>query len=412
MNHMLLGAGLSAASRLLSGEVQIEGKARAALEGALCAIEDVYEVVDDLSAYHPSSWFGFARRLLKRSMNEPDIQWTEQWLELEGYVREEDRLPALWIDLCSRAPRTIAFREDREVVWRYQVGAGQFYIPLDVGTSIRRSGSSWRHPTVEVRLPSCPVEYARFRTAVADFFWLERDAVLIDHVTDHVEFIAAEVDGPRYIGPLTSQLDRWERYRTQGLRRCVLLQGAPGSGKSTFACEAARRLSGRTVFMTSAAVNDIGASDWQLLLELLMPEMVVVDDVDRVTDACLERNLRMFEESHCPVPFILFTSNDHTKLPRPMRRPGRIDQILRTDEPDRSVILDVIQTLAAREGVSVPAARIPTLIDIAETTSTAHVVELFRRARVEGWDAERLTCDITFGDGFAPKRKTRRCKGS
>lgn len=83
-----------------------------------------------------------------------------------------------------------------------------------------------------------------------------------------------------------------------------------------------------------------------------------------------------------------------------MRRPGRIDQILRLDQPDRVVLEHVVQELARRERVEVPRERMHMLVALAEETSTAHVVELLRRARIEGWDAPRLDCDITFERGF------------
>lgn len=405
MNHLLYGAALAAATRVMSGEVQIDGRARCALESAADAMEDVHRTVDGLSIERPGTWFRFARRLLQRSLNEPDIEWTQQWLEQEGYTREEDRLPSLWLELCSRAPRTIAYRQDREVVWRYQVGEEHFFITMAVGKSLQTSGSRWSRVCPEVRLPGDRTRYRRVQRAIARFFWQERTSLLLDYVNDDVHFVDSDDDGPGYVGPMTSQFETWARYREEGIRRCVLLQGTPGTGKSTFAREAARRLSSRTVFMTSAAANDISASDWQLMLEMLEPEMVVIDDVDRLSESTLEGNLRMFEEHHCKVPFIIFTSNDHAQLPRPMRRPGRIDQILKMDEPEAEVLEYVIVELAKREGVEIPPERLPELVTLAQETSTAHVVELLRRARVEGWNRAPLECDITFGDGFVEQTR-------
>lgn len=400
MNHLIYGAALSAASRIMSGEVTIDGRLKSAVESTTHAMEDVSRTVGDLSVDKPATWARFARRLLQRSLNEKTIEWSEQWLDQRGYTRRESRLGALWLELCNRAPKSIAYREDREIIWRFDLGDGHFFIPLHVGESLSREGSSYPMGSHEVRLPEDPAAFEQLKRAIADFFWRGRQAVFVDRVGESEQFIDADQEGPGYVGPLNDQLEVWARYRDAGIRRCVLLQGVPGNGKSTFARQAARRLSNRTVILSSEAASNISASDWQLMLEVLRPEMIVIDDVDRLADSVLEGRLRMFEEQHCDVPFIIFTSNDHTRLPRPMRRPGRIDQILELDEPDRSVLEYVVGELAARQGVEIPAGRLDHLVDIAEETSTAHVVELLRRARVEGWDAQPLACDITFGDGF------------
>lgn len=46
--------------------------------------------------------------------------------------------------------------------------------------------------------------------------------------------------------------------------------------------------------MTAAAADNISESDWQVLIEFLAPEMIVLDDVDRLAETTLEGNLRMF----------------------------------------------------------------------------------------------------------------------
>ena len=90
-----------------------------------------------------------------------------------------------------------------------------------------------------------------------------------------------------------------------------------------------------------------------------------------------------------------------------MRRPGRIDQILQLDQPARPVVEQIVRELAVREGVEIPAERLPALVEIGCEMSIAHVVEALRRARVEGWQHTSLPCDITFGEGFVEDSRER-----
>lgn len=117
-------------------------------------------------------------------------------------------------------------------------------------------------------------------------------------------------------------IEGWQAFRRAGLRRNVLIQGPPGSGKSTFCAQAARTLSSRTLILTSEFFQNIGSAQWCALLEILAPEAVIVDDIDRAGEHSLESKLRLFEEGYCDVPFVFFTTNDHLKLPVFMRRPG------------------------------------------------------------------------------------------
>src|SRR5690606_5763283 len=119
-----------------------------------------------------------------------------------------------------------------------------------------------------------------------------------------------------------------------------------------FCLEAARQLSNRTLILTNEGWDGLSLSDWNLMAKILNPEMVIVDDIDRVSDWALETKLAMFEEGRCNVPFVLLTSNDFTALPQAMRRPGRIDQIVNVSEPTREVLRSIVCLLAQAERVS------------------------------------------------------------
>ena len=132
------------------------------------------------------------------------------------------------------------------------------------------------------------------------------------------------------------------------------------------------------------------------LLEALRPEMIIVDDIDRVGEVALTGKLPLFEERHCEVPLVLFTSNDHTRLPAALRRPGRIDQIIEVDEPDDGTRYAVLREKIAELGVEPPEEAMVCHRDVADGLLHGHVVEWVRRCDVLGWSTDPIPGDITF----------------
>ena len=243
-------------------------------------------------------------------------------------------------------------------------------------------------------------KWARTHEGIAQLLWGAHRGLLLDMGGNHdFSLRPMPLDAARYHGTMLSHIERWEAFRAHGLRRVVLCQGKPGSGKSTFCLHVARHLGARTLMLTPAAYDELSYAAWQELVEILKPQLIIVDDIDRVGHHTLEKNLRLFEEGHCEVPWVLFTSNDHEMLPLAMRRPGRIDEILEFTSPDGELMGDLMDELAARVGVTIPEHERERVSALMQEHSNAFAVELLRRAKVCGWDGLVFEGDMTFTSG-------------
>lgn len=398
MLHVIgIGAALAISSRLLAGEIRIPESARKQVEDLKVSLETVSEIVRDFKPDQPVSWFGVGVRVLEKVLDHRTWNSESEWRIDHGFSVLESRQFRLWNELIWSLPRVIVFRGYRTQVYR---------IDLPNGSSFLFSGDlqERENPRLgNVGIPDDLSARKKLFEGIREFFWSHRTVLILDVVDGNETLSDADLGSTPYLGDSLELIAKLKHFRDAGLRRNILFQGRPGTGKSTLCREAARRLSSRTLILTSQYLDNVAASEWKMLLEMLDPEMVIVDDIDRISYN-LESKLTLFEEGFCDVPYVLMTSNDLERMPQAMRRPGRIDMIFELDAPEPWVLDEVIQGLALREGVSVPPEHFDNLRRIAQETSTAHVVEALRRARVQGWGTE-LNGDITFAEGFCPQKE-------
>lgn len=207
-----------------------------------------------------------------------------------------------------------------------------------------------------------------------------------------------------YVGELSRCIEEWDKFRAAGIRRSVLLQGKPGAGKSTLCLHAARTLTERCVLISSTVYEAFSGAEWKNLLAIMSPEMLVLDDIDRVGSGILGNKLDSFEERKGAdeIPFIMFTSNNIDEIPEAFRRPGRIDQILVVSEPSDVVRVKMVEEFARSVGVDVPPTHMGRLQAMIASHSGAHVIEALKRSKVLGWEHAPMSEDIT----FRPKKES------
>ena len=362
--------------------------ARAGVEVPESRRDWLIELLGDYSAAHVlealrrasiEGWQRVNARDLSFAMHR-DFDHAADWLRAHGYVEHETHLAPVFEQVFACGRVTTCFADERTTLELLELPAGDWGAPV---TLVREPGGGRRGGArlywSEAQGPK------RVRAAVSRAFWRGRDVELLDALERNaIALLGHPGMGCVYHGPLRDQIGRWRAFTEQGMRRSVLLQGAPGCGKSTFCLHAGRALSDRVLVLGVSMLEALDVAGWRELLDWLTPGVLVLDDVDRASPRALAGKLRVLEEGFCQVPHVFLTSNDLGALPEAMRRPGRIDEIYVLDPPPRRACLRIIRALAAREGVAVPHGRADELVALLRHESSAHVVEWLRRWRVTG----------------------------
>jgi len=133
-------------------------------------------------------------------------------------------------------------------------------------------------------------------------------------------------------------------FKNDGTSRSYLLEGPPGTGKSSAAIHLIRKLGLKSL---RTALSSIYGNNWReqgkadtnldVLLRALKPDMIIIDDIDRshMND---QEMLKLFETSRKYCKIIMATCNNKNSMIGAMLRVGRFDDHIEINHVDVEVI--------------------------------------------------------------------------
>lgn len=143
---------------------------------------------------------------------------------------------------------------------------------------------------------------------------------------------------------------RISRFMDLGLSRGYLLEGLPGTGKTTAIRYLVQKMKLRSLRIDLAAFDDVATKEQfmgfapsiELLLRVLRPDVVIIDDVDRISEDTQPHLLSLLELMHQTCKIILVSVNSKEAMLTPLLRPDRLDEHIGVGPLDREVVLNII----------------------------------------------------------------------
>ncbi len=183
---------------------------------------------------------------------------------------------------------------------------------------------------------------------------------------------------------------RMQRFLDADVARSYLLAGPPGTGKSLAIRWLVRRLGLTSVRIDLSVLakmhgyhgSETIANRLETVLQLLRPEVMILDDLDRVASSgpllhFLELALRT-----CRV--VMASANAPDKMMGAALRPGRFDEILQVDRLDPEVLRGLLAGSSGGGGGGVGGDDDSDLFDRLAPLPAAYVAEFLKRRRVLG----------------------------
>ena len=180
-------------------------------------------------------------------------------------------------------------------------------------------------------------------------------------------------------------LSEIQEFKNRNIQRSYILNGPPGTGKTSFCLEISRRVSGKILKIDSNTFNNLASGAVKTIIENLTCDFIIVDDIDRIHPSDLSAFLYMLEQvkSFKNKPTLLATVNDITRLDQAAIRPGRFDGIIEFDNPEPAERKAFLVEYLKKVNVTVSQSDLDKLVEATDGMSQAYLKEYCFQLSIE-----------------------------
>jgi len=141
---------------------------------------------------------------------------------------------------------------------------------------------------------------------------------------------------------------RLVKFKEKDISRSYLLEGPPGTGKTSAAMHLIKKLGLKSIRTT---LSQLHGGEWQessnavgnldVLLRALRPDMIIVDDIDR-SYMNEQQMLKLLETARKYCKIIMATCNNRNSMIGAMLRVGRFDDHIEINRLDPEVVMEML----------------------------------------------------------------------
>lgn len=172
-----------------------------------------------------------------------------------------------------------------------------------------------------------------------DHLWAHyNDCAMFSTVGDHAinPCVLPAAEGSPQADHIWARVDP---FLTAGEPRSVILDGRPGTGKSTMARNLAARMGGRVLLVSLDGAENLFKMQGLDVLKFLQPDAIILDDFDRLGGHAVNC-LDGLEK--CRSRLLIVTTNNLHSMDPAIVRPGRFDELFTIDSLGAAYFRDVL----------------------------------------------------------------------
>lgn len=179
--------------------------------------------------------------------------------------------------------------------------------------------------------------------------------------------------------------------KENGYQRSYILNGPPGTGKTSFCMEISRQISGKVLKIDSSFFNNLQASTCKKIIQALRVDFLIVDDIDRISFSDMPSFLYLLEsiKTYSDKPTLLATVNDIRKLDLAVIRPGRFDDIIEFELPSSGERKTFIKNYCLDHSMKIEEEELVKIVQATEDLSHAYIKEFCLQFRIDR-DADKV----------------------